>query len=115
MAEIRSVGIPSPRVEGEQKVAGAAVYAVDVGLPDMLWAKVLRSPIAHGRIKNIDVTKARGFPGVKAVLTGIDLQGVRIGKKIIDMPLLADGTARYAGEKVAAVAAESEAIAEAAL
>lgn len=115
MNEIRSVGIPSPRVEGEQKVRGGAVYAVDVVLPEMLWAKVLRSPIAHGRIKRIDTAKARALPGVQAVLTGADLAGARIGKKIIDMPLLADGVVRYAGEKVAAVAAETEAIAEAAL
>jgi CO/xanthine dehydrogenase Mo-binding subunit len=115
MAEIRSIGIPSPRVEGEQKVAGSAMYAVDVGLPDMLWAKVLRSPIAHGRIKRIDVAKASALPGVKAVLTGADLAGAKIGKKIIDMPLLAENVVRFAGEKVAAVAAQSETIAEAAL
>src|SRR6185436_6263295 len=111
MSEIRSVGIPSPRVEGQQKVGGGAVYAVDVALPDMLWAKVLRSPIAHGRIKKIDVAKLRELPGVRAVLTGADLAGARIGKKIVDMPLLADDVVRYVGEKVAAVAAESEAIA----
>ena len=50
MAEIRSVGIPSPRVEGEEKVEGKALYAVDVVLPDTLWVKVLRSPIPHGKI-----------------------------------------------------------------
>jgi CO/xanthine dehydrogenase Mo-binding subunit len=115
MNEIRSVGIPSPRVEGEDKVGGGAVYAVDVTLPEMLWAKVLRSPIAHGKIKNIDVSKAVALPGVKAVVTGADLAGAKIGKKIIDMPVLADGVVRYVGEKVAAVAAASEAIAEAAL
>lgn len=115
MNEMRSVGIPSPRVEGEQKVGGAAKYAVDVGLPDMLWAKVLRSPLAHARIKSIDAGKARALPGVAAVLTGADLAGAKIGKKIIDMPLLAEGVVRFMGEKIAAVAAESEAIAEAAL
>ena len=115
MNEIRSVGIPSPRVEGEQKVGGGAVYAVDVTLPDMLWAKVLRSPIAHGRIRKIDIARAAALPGVKAVLTGVDLAGARIGKKIVDMPLLAHEVVRYAGEKVAAVAAETEAVAEAAL
>jgi CO/xanthine dehydrogenase Mo-binding subunit len=115
MTEIRSVGIPSPRVEGEQKVGGAAVYAVDVALPEMLWAKVLRSPIAHGRIKKIDLTKASALPGVKAVLTSADLSGAKIGKKIIDMPLLADGVVRYVGEKVAVVAAKTEEIAAAAL
>lgn len=115
MSEIRGVGIPSPRVEGRQKVGGGAVYAVDIALPDMLWAKVLRSPIAHGRIKKIDATKAQRLPGVKAVLTGADLAGARIGKKIVDMPLLAEDVVRYVGEKVAAVAAENEAIAIAAL
>ena len=115
MKEIRTVGIPSPRVEGEQKVGGGAVYAVDVVVPDMLWAKVLRSPIAHGRIKKIDATKALALPGVCAIVTGADLAGAKIGKKIVDMPLLADGVVRYVGEKIAAVAAESEAIAEAAL
>ncbi|HEY2918505.1 MAG TPA: xanthine dehydrogenase family protein molybdopterin-binding subunit, partial [Candidatus Binatia bacterium] len=115
MNEMRSVGIPSPRVEGEQKVGGVALYAVDVTLPEMLWAKVLRSPIAHGRIKNIDVSKALALPGVKAVITGADLAGTKIGKKIVDMPLLADEVVRYVGEKVAAVAAESETIAEDAL
>src|SRR3970040_1890356 len=115
MNEIRSVGIPSPRVEGEQKVGGGALYAVDVTLPEMLWAKVLRSPIAHGRIKKIDFSKAQSLPGVRAILTGADLTGARIGKKIVDMPLLADAVVRYAGEKVAAVAAESETMAEAAL
>ena len=115
MTQIRSVGIPSPRVEGEQKVAGSALYAVDAALPGMLWAKVLRSPIAHGRIKKIDAAKAAALPGVKAVLTGADLAGAKIGKKIVDMPLLAENVVRFCGEKVAAVAAESEAIAEAAL
>ena len=112
MAEIRSVGIPSPRVEGEEKVGGKALYAVDFVLPDILWVKVLRSPIAHGKIKRIDITAAQRLPGVKAVLTGQDITGVRIGKKIVDIPLLADGVVRYIGEKVAAVAAETEAAAE---
>jgi CO/xanthine dehydrogenase Mo-binding subunit len=115
MSKIRSVGMPSPRVEGQQKVGGAAVYAVDVAVPDMLWAKVVRSPIAHGRIKKIDASKALAWPGVKAVLTGADLSGARIGKKIVDMPLLAEGVVRYCGEKVAAVAAENEEIAAAAV
>jgi carbon-monoxide dehydrogenase large subunit len=115
MTEMRSVGIPSPRVEGEQKVAGAARYAVDVALPGMIWAKVLRSSMAHGRIKRIDTAKAAALPGVKAVLTGADLAGAKIGKKIVDMPLLAEDVVRFAGEKVAAVAAESETLADAAL
>ena len=115
MNEIRKIGIPSPRVEGQEKVTGSAIYAEDIMLPEMLWAKVLRSPVAHARIKKIDVTQAAKLPGVKAVVTGAELAGVRIGKKIVDMPVVAETVVRYIGEKVAAVAAETEAIAETAL
>ena len=48
------VGNPTPRIEGELKVSGKAVYAADVTLPGMLWGKLVRSPIASGRIKRID-------------------------------------------------------------
>ncbi len=112
MADKKIVGMATPRVEGEDKVAGKAVYAVDVTLPGMLWVKVLRSPIPHGRIKRIDVSKALKVPGVKAVITGKDVAGSKIGKKIIDMSILAEGVVRFIGEKVAAVAAESEEIGE---
>jgi carbon-monoxide dehydrogenase large subunit len=112
MAERRVLGVPSPRVEGEEKVSGAARYAVDVDLPGMLSVKVLRSPFAHARLKRVDVAKASAAPGVRAVLIGNDLRGIKIGKKIIDMPLLAEDVVRFAGEKVAAVVAETEAQAE---
>ena len=58
------VGRPTPRVEGEEKVIGAAVYTVDVRLPGMLWGKVLRSPIPYGRIKRVDISKALKARGV---------------------------------------------------
>src|ERR1043166_3954735 len=58
MAGRQVVGNPTPRVEGESKVSGKAVYAVDVVVPDMLWGKLVRSPIASGRIKRIDTSKA---------------------------------------------------------
>ena len=106
------VGRPTPRVEGEEKVIGAAVYTVDVRLPGMLWGKVLRSPIPYGRIKRVDISKALKARGVKAVITGQDVAGLRIGRKIYDLPILADGVVRFIGEKVAAVAAESEEAAE---
>jgi CO/xanthine dehydrogenase Mo-binding subunit len=106
------IGTPTPRLEGPEKVSGRAIYATDVSLPDMLWCKVLRSPISYGRIKNIDVSRARALPGVRAIVTGEDVKGLLIGRKICDMPILADGVVRFIGEKVAAVAAESEAIAE---
>lgn len=111
----RVVGRPTPRVEGEHKVSGKAMYAVDVVLPGMLWGKVLRSPISAGRIKRIDVSRAVTVPGVKTVITGQDVTGLKIGRRVYDMPILADGVVRFIGEKVAAVAAETEEAAEHAL
>ena len=114
-APSKIIGHPTQRLEGPDKVSGRAVYAADVLLPGMLWAKVLRSPISHGRIKKIDTSRATPLPGVAAVATGEDVKGRLIGRKICDMPILAEGVVRFIGEKVAAVAAESEEIAEAAL
>jgi CO/xanthine dehydrogenase Mo-binding subunit len=112
VVEKQVIGIPTPRVEAEEKVSGRAVYALDVVLPDMLWVKVLRSSIPFGRIKRIDTSKALRLPGVKAVATAEEVKGIRLGKKIVDTPILAEGVVRFIGEKVAAVAAESEEIAE---
>ena len=109
------VGRPTPRVEGQVKVTGKAVYSADVELPGTLWGKCLRSPISYGRIKSIDASKARQAPGVKAVLTGPDVTGRRIGRCIYDTPVVADGIVRFIGEKVAAIAAETEEVAEQAL
>ena len=109
----RVVGRPTPRVEGELKVTGKALYSADLNLPGTLWGKVLRSPISSARIKSIDISKARQVPGVKAVITGEDVTGLRIGRCIYDTPVLADGVVRFIGEKVAAVAAETEEAAEA--
>jgi CO/xanthine dehydrogenase Mo-binding subunit len=106
------VGNPTPRVEGELKVSGEAKYAVDVTLPGMLWGKLLRSPIASGKIKRIDVSKALALRGVHAVVTGQECTGLKIGRRLYDMPILADGEVRFIGEKVAAVAADTELIAE---
>jgi len=109
------VGNPTPRVEGELKVSGEARYAVDITLPGMLWGKLLRSPIASGKIKRIDTQKAHALAGVHAVITGADCTGLKIGRRLYDMPILADGEVRFIGEKVAAVAAETEEIAEEAI
>jgi carbon-monoxide dehydrogenase large subunit len=106
------IGTPTQRLEGPEKVSGRAIYATDKCLPGMLWCKVLRSPISYGRIKKIDASRALALPGVRALVTGEDVTGLLIGRKIYDMPILADGVVRFIGEKVAALAAESEAIAE---
>jgi carbon-monoxide dehydrogenase large subunit len=115
MSPRKIIGISTTRSEGPDKVSGRAIYATDVVLPDMLWGKVLRSPISYGLIKKVDCSKAAAMAGVCGVVTGEDVKGLLIGRKIYDMPILADGVVRFIGEKVAAVAAESEAIAEAAL
>ena len=115
MAESRILGIPSPRVEGEEKVGGKAIYAGDVVFPGMLWVKALRSPLAHAKIKRLETSRAAASPSVHVVMTGIDFGGARIGKKIVDMPVLAEEVVRFIGEKVAAVAAESEEAAERAI
>lgn len=115
MATKKVVGNPTPRVEGEDKVTGRAKYAADITLPGMLWGRLLRSPIPYGRIKRIDASRARQLRGVKAVVSGEDVTGLKIGRRLYDMPILADGVVRFIGEKVAAVAAESELIAEQAL
>jgi len=113
MAQV--VGKPTPRVEGKLKVTGKALYSADFNLPDMLWGRCLRSPIPYGRIRRIDTGKAWQVPGVKAVITGEDVAGLRIGRCIYDTPVLADGVVRFIGEKVAAVAAETRLAAEQAL
>lgn len=115
MKREKVIGSSIPRAESVEKVTGRAVYAVDVSFPDMLWGKVLRSRVAYGHIRRIDVSKAVASPGVKAVVTGRDVEGVKIGRQIYDMPVLADGVTRFIGEKVAAVAADSEENAEQAL
>src|SRR5437899_10391450 len=106
------VGNPTPRVEGELKVSGEAKYAVDVTLPGMLWGKLLRSPISSGKIKRIDASKALALSGVRAVVTGEDCTELKIGRRLYDMPILADGEVRFVGEKVAAGAADTELIDE---
>src|SRR5262245_55636653 len=84
-------------------------------LPGMLWGKCLRSPFPHARLLAIDVSHARRLPGVHAVLTGADVPEVRLGRFLLDIPILARDRVRFVGEKVVAVAAASPDIAEEAL
>ena len=115
MPKQKIIGVRTTRSEGLDKVSGRTIYATDIVLPNLLWAKALRSPISYGRVTKIDVSKAAALPGVGAVVTGADVKNLLIGRKIYDMPILADGIVRFIGEKIAAVGAESEAIAEAAV
>lgn len=94
-----------PRVDAPAKVTGKALYAADFSLPGCLVAQVLRSPLPHARILNVDASRAEKLPGVLAVITGKDLPGRRYGHRLKDMTVLARDRVRYVGEGVAAVAA----------
>jgi CO/xanthine dehydrogenase Mo-binding subunit len=109
------IGAPAPRIEGPEKVTGRARYTADVLLPGALWGKILRSPVPHARIVRIDASRAWSVPGVRAVVTGKDVPGHYIGKVLRDMPVLCWDRVRYIGDRVAAVAADTEEAAEEAL
>ena len=105
------IGQPLPRIDGLAKVSGAATYTDDLSRPRMLHAALLGSPYPHARILGYDTSRARALPGVKAVLTADDLPKRNFGVQCLDEPILARGKVRFSGEPVAAVAAESLAIA----
>jgi CO/xanthine dehydrogenase Mo-binding subunit len=115
MVSYASVGQAIGHVEGPEKVTGSAHYTADVTLPGMLWGKCLRSPYPHARIVSIEMSRAARLPGVHAVITAADIPPTRIGRFYLDLPVLAADRARFQGEKVAAVAAETPEIAEEAL
>ena len=112
----RILGHRIPYVEGPLKVTGRAEYADDIRRPGELVGRVLRSPWPHARFRTIDVQRARAMPGVHAVLTG-DRYPTTFGVLPIthDETAIAVGKSRYIGDIIAAVAADSERIAEAAL
>ena len=115
---LRTVGRPDRRIDAVEKVSGAAVYTVDIELPGMLHARVLRSPHGHARIRTIDASAARAMPGVHAVLTRDETASLPMpvyGYFIKDQPIVATDKVRYEGDIVAAVAAEDEATANRAL
>src|SRR5262249_52635960 len=68
-APLTTVGRAAPRIDGVERTTGKAVYTLDVKLPGMLYARVLRTPHAPARIRSIDVAKARALAGVKAIVT----------------------------------------------
>jgi len=113
--KLKVVGRPLGRIEGPAKVGGQTLYTADVQLPGLIWGKCLRSPLAHARIARVNTEKAKKVRGVLAVLTGQDLPPFRVGLSLQDSPILAQGKARFTGEKVAAVAAENLDAAEEAL
>ncbi|MFQ5857211.1 MAG: xanthine dehydrogenase family protein molybdopterin-binding subunit [Anaerolineae bacterium] len=115
-----SVGKSVPMLDSVARVTGTVPFAVNLRLPDMLVAKVLRSPLPHARIVRMDATAAGQLPGVVAVFTGADLDqpggpASVYGVMKKDQPVVAQDRVRYVGEPVAVVAAENAEIAEEAL
>jgi len=117
-----AVGKPVAKVDAAKLVQGNPAFTADIEMRGMLVAKVLRSPLAHARIKNIDASKARALPGVAAVLTWQDLPRVAYSTAGQSDPIPGpldsfslDSKVRFVGDRVAFVAADSERIAVQAL
>ncbi len=102
-----AVGSSFVRIDAEEKVTGRAVYAEDVQLPRMIYGALVRSPHPHARIKSIDTSEAEKMPGVKAVVTGRDLEMGYYGIDLQDQQMFALDKVRFIGEPVAAVAAQT--------
>lgn len=110
------IGKPVPLIDSRAKVMGQALYTDDIRLHNPLTVRILRSPHPSANILSLDATEARALPGVRGVLTGADFKntfGVLTISK--DEPAIARDVVRYEGEPVAAVAAETAAIADRAL
>lgn len=111
MPSLTYVGTTFPRVEAVEKVTGSAKFIEDLCIGPMLYAKIKKSTIPHGRIKRIDTSRAEALPGVRAVVTGKDFPN-RVGLYLIDRTFFAVDKVRFFGEPLAAVAACSEEVAQ---
>ncbi|NTW35230.1 MAG: xanthine dehydrogenase family protein molybdopterin-binding subunit, partial [Syntrophobacteraceae bacterium] len=106
------VGKAIPRVDGYERVSGTAVYPSDLVLPNMLFGAILRCPHPHARVKAVDIGKAKGMPGVHAVISGFtqgaNPEWVYSSFAKVEFPTkVFDPHCRFEGETVAAVAAET--------
>jgi carbon-monoxide dehydrogenase large subunit len=119
------IGSPIERLEDLRFLRGRGQYIDDVARKDMLHAAILRSSVAHGRIRSIDVARARRLPGVHFVITAADM-GERVPRvpmrlqplpdfEPFGQPVIAHGKVRYVGEALAVVLADTPGIAEDAL
>ena len=113
MTRYRHIGQPTRRKDAVQIVTGTAQFLDDLSMPNLAYGRVLRSPHAHADIRSVDTSRAAALPGVLAVLTWADVPDWRGGNPRSVRPL--DRRVRFVGDSVALVAAESPAVAEAAL
>jgi CO/xanthine dehydrogenase Mo-binding subunit len=113
---VSSIGVRLPRKEDPRLLRGRGRFGDDVSVPGQLWARVVRSPSAHGQVNDLDVTLAAKAPGITAVVTAADVPAglvipVRLavpGPEPQDLsgylqPVLAGNTVRYVGEPLAVV------------
>ena len=129
VAPLSAVGRPTPRIDAVDRVSGKARYTRDHSFPNMIYARILRSPHPHANIRSIDVSRAKALPGVKAILThenckvwwgaGSIAGGIQYSdevKKVTKQRRYAfNNPVRFVGEPVAAVAAVNRHVAEEAL
>jgi aerobic carbon-monoxide dehydrogenase large subunit len=118
------VGSPVERIEDERLLTGRACFVGDLAFQELLHAAILRSPVAHGRIRSIDTAAARALPGVRAIFIASDIGEVPIipirqhsipeGERY-RQPVIAQRKVRYVGEPIALVVADDPAVAEDAL
>src|SRR5574342_1152358 len=116
----KSVGRPVLRKEGPEFLTGGARYTDDLSVPGMLWMAVVRGPCAHARVKDVDLSKALAMDGVVAAFAGGDFEWA--GPLLMAWPVTEDlnnpnhyplvtDKARYQGDGVAVVVAESRGVA----
>ena len=118
----QTVGKPEKKVDAVKLVQGKPAFTADIDMRGMLYARVLRSPHAHARIKKIDTSKAKDLKGVAAVLTWQDIPRVVYSTAGQSDPIPGpldsfslDKKARFVGDRVAMVAAETPELAEKAI
>jgi len=113
--DVKGIGLSILRPDAPDKVTGQVQYVADLNPRGLLHAKLLRSPHAHAKIVRIDVSRARALPGVRAVLTAADIPVLKKKAPTRAHAVLAIDRVVFAGQPVAAVAADELAIAEEAL
>ena len=114
--QFRAIGQSIPRLEGTAKVNGSVEYIHNLRLPAMLYGRIHRSTLAHGRIVSIDTAAALAVEGIHAVITGEDvlklIPNPYYGPAFHDQPILALGKVRHVGEPVAIALATDPHVAE---
>jgi len=110
---VSSIGARLPRKEDPRLLRGRGRFGDDISVPGQLWARVVRSPSAHGQVNDLDITQAAKAPGITAVVTAADLPPglvipVRLAVPGPDLsgylqPVLAGTSVRYVGEPLAVV------------